>query len=602
MSSTWRSPLPAILLLACTAIASGTASADEAEERDLEPIARSVVFLDPSVGRPPLDAATDTAIQGEIQRAFASLGTVEDARERLVHHFGLVAVPALQRVLAANRNVTEVWNTALTIAALRDLEGPAFELLAALRPLVKVLDSGGDAHTNAMAALALGCFHYHQGALPTRYTAKPAPGTQLPASVPGVESERRRAAEALRDGRRLLATNLDHELMFFRIAASFAMAKMGGAQVARDFFAVDPPAANPQPRRARLLASAFLGAPDAKAYRGHLLGVTAKAAQTNEEASAALAMAVAMLQQEPADWTRDAKDVLRHLRGTGTSLPEAAAERVFAQGVCAYVNQATSAWDDVWAVATRATADEDVAGAAAQILVHCHVPAVEARIINMLVNPSKKPHLPVLAMVLLRAGEAGNADALPKLAEWLRERGRRPAANARWDPRWYAIVGLLRALEQGRIKPQEERVLVVDALLRAAGGTLDKDATVRGPLRALLAVHGEKLKAADETALYRLPRVEVARIERSFDCPYGLLARDAVDACVDRVNGMVEDIFGLRNVPAWKPGADNSKYQPQRYLKRYLARYPYFSRLEFRSERGRRAEPALADGVPGIDR
>lgn len=598
MSPARRLTLSACLLLVCLGTGLRGAAASEGEERDLEPVPRGVVFSDPAQQRPPLDPETDTAIRGEIQRAFASLGSVVEARELIVRRYGLVSVPALRDVLDANRNVTEVWNACLTVAALRDLEGSAFELLPTLKPLVKVLGGSGDPHTNAMAALALGCFHHHQEQLADRH--RDAPGRNTP--LPGVVTTHRRAAEALREGRRHLANTLEHPHFFLRIAVMFAMAKMGGEAITRDFFAADGAAANPEPRRARVLASAFLGAPDPQVYRKHLLGVEAKAAQTTEEASAALAMAVAMLQEQAPDWTRDADDVLRHLRGTGVAQPAAGAERIFGIGVCAHVNQATAAWDDVWDAATRATADEKVVAAASQILVHCRIPAVERRMIDLLVKPSKTPHLPVLAMVLLRGGMAGNADALPEVCEWLRTKSRRPAAKSSWDPRWYAVVGLLRALNQGHIKSVAERTMVIEALRKAASNTLDKDAGIRAPLQAMLAVHGDKLATSNPSALYLLPRAELERVERGFACPYGLLARDPVDACVDRVNAMVADIFGLRNVPPWKPGGDNSKYQPQRYLKRYLARYPYFSRLEFRIERGRRAEPALRPDDQGIDR
>ena len=598
MSSARRIHLSALLLLACLGGGLRSAAAAEGEERNLEPIPRSVVFADPGGQNPPLDAATDREVRGEIQRAFASLGSVVDARELLVRRYGLVTAPALRDVLQENKNVTEVWNVALTVAALRDLEGSAFELLPVLKPLVKVLGGSGDAHTNAMAALALGCFHYHQEDLPPRYRG--APGRAGP--LPGVETTHRRAAEAMRDGRRLLASYLSHETFFLRIASTFAMAKMGGPEVAEEFFRVDAPAANPEPRRARILASAFLGAPDPRAYQKHLLGVEAKAAQRTEEASAALAMAVAMLQEEPADWTRDAKSVLKHLRGTGVAQPEAQMERVFGIGVCAHVNQSNEAWNDVWDEAMRASTDRGVAGAAAQVLVHCELPSIEERMIALLVNPTKTPHDPVLAMALLRGGASGHADALPKIGDWLKSRSKRPAANSRWDPRWYAIVGLLRAFHEGRIKSKAEREQALVYLRKAVGTTIPKEVPIHGQLQSLLEVHGERLARAEPTALYLLPRASLERVESSFTCPYGLLERDLIDACVSRVNNMVMGIFRLFGVPAWKPGGDNTKFQPERYLKRYLQKYPYFSRLEFRTERGRRAEPALATGDAGIDR
>jgi len=64
---------------------------------------------------------------------------------------------------------------------------------------------------------------------------------------------------------------------------------------------------------------------------------------------------------------------------------------------------------------------------------------------------------------------------------------------------------------------------------------------------------------------------------------------------------MVYEIFNLKGI-TWKQGGDNTKQQPERYLKRYLEAYPYFTRLEFLTERGRRAPAALPPGVEGLDR
>ncbi|MDA1194980.1 MAG: hypothetical protein O2894_07315 [Planctomycetota bacterium] len=585
------------LLLAASLPWARGAVAEEPGDREYEPLARDVVFADPAQGR--LDPETDREIRDEIQRAFASLGSVVEARALLVQRYGLVCVPALADVLHAANNVPEVWNTLLTVGALRDQEGPAFELSPILRPLVKVLQSTGDPHTNGMAALALGCFHYHQAELPERYRE----GRDEYVAVPGVAVQWRRGAEALLEGRRELARQLEDPSAFTRIAATFALAKMGGREAAREFLSHDAPAANPEPRRARLLARAFLAADDAKAFERVLWGVESKAAQTNERASAALAVAVATLQEIPPDWAVDTERVLRHLRGTGTGLPEERAERIFAEGACAWLNQDSDAWRALWDEAVRASAEDLVATAAAQILVHCPDAEIGERMLRAATGSSRALKPSVLSLVLLRTGESGQSDGLASLAEWLRVKSKRPAPDVRWDPRWYAAIGLLRALHAGRIKPQPERQLVVDALRKAAGGTLDKDAGLRAVLSGLLEVHGDRLVNAEEGALYRLPRPEVDRAEASFVCRYGLLTADPVDACVLRLNAMVADIFGLENIPPWKAGGEgNREGQPQRFLKRYLEAYPYFSRLEFRTERGRRPAPALAADAKGIDR
>ena len=66
------------------------------------------------------------------------------------------------------------------------------------------------------------------------------------------------------------------------------------------------------------------------------------------------------------------------------------------------------------------------------------------------------------------------------------------------------------------------------------------------------------------------------------------------------MNDAVWEIFGLNALTPNKPG--EVRQQPQRYLKRYLEVYPYFSRLEFLSERGFRPLPAYEPGPLVIDR
>jgi hypothetical protein len=165
-----------------------------------------------------------------------------------------------------------------------------------------------------------------------------------------------------------------------------------------------------------------------------------------------------------------------------------------------------------------------------------------------------------------------------------------------WDPRWYAAVGLLRALHDGRIRARASRERAVDSLRYAVGRgkVLDRRAAFRDALDALLEAHGDALAAADEASLYRLPLAALRRVEESVDCPYGLLAPDLVGACVHRVNAMLEIAFGLDGIKEGTPDKPNVEKQPEKHLKRFLDDYPYFTRLEFRERRGVR-EPARLD-------
>ncbi len=599
MFSAWR--LVSCLLL--TVVLPWQAPAAAEESHDLEPLARGVVFSDPAAGRTPLDVETDRQLRVEIQRSYASLGSVVHARRLHVHRFGLVSVPALVEVLNTSKNVPERWNAALTVAALRDLNGPAYELKLAPAALLKVLRGEGDVHTNAMAALALGCFHAHEAVTPPQ----PADAKSSDyVALPGVAQRATRSAAALRNARDELARRIEDPLTFMRVAAMFSLAKMGGVE-ARDAFlgrTIDL-SVTPALLRAYLLACAFLGVEDGSICLDALAGrIGGKAADTSQQATAALATAVALLRDERPAWVSGTDDLLRSLRGVAVTQATEQAERVFAQGVFAFVNQSEDTWHDIWRIAITTSTKGMVAAAAAQILAHCPVSSIERDMVRWVVTPPKQLDPAVQALVLLRAGAGGRPAAISALAsDWLKNRAKRPAANARWDPRWYAAIGLLRALSHGRIRPQADRRRVLEALQKAVATTLDKEAAIREPLRQLLQVHGAKLVEAEESSLYLLPPAARLRVESSFVCKYGLLARDAIDACVGRVNDAALDTLGLNNIEAWKPGAaTNAKKQPERYLKRYLKEFPYFSRLEFFVERGRRPPAVLPEGAQGIDR
>ncbi len=588
-----RPPRPLCLLVAALVLLGAGPRATAEDDRELEPIPRIVVFADPAEGG--RDMQTQREVEFETQRSFASLGNVVRGRELLVRRFGILSVSRLVDLLQKNKAQSQVWNSALTVGALRDTEGPALELKAALRPLVRIVATSPNPHERAFAAIALGCFHWPESEVPELYRER----ADWYAAVPGPERRTVRGARALQDARKELVRLSNDKVAFTRVAALLALAKMGGPDVRQAYLAhkLDP-FANPAPHRADLLARALLVAGDVKPYLNGL-----REEETPIRASAALAISVALLQEKRAPWTTDSSTVLKVLKG-GTIKAHLAdgAEAVFARGVCALQNQANDEWREIWRLATQHTTERHVAEAAAQILRFCELPWLRKAIVTWAVQPLVDLKPSVLAMVLLRAGEQGSPEALEALVKWLESRSKRPTPTARWDPRWYAAVGLLRALHAGRIRPQSDRARVVEALRKAASQILDRKAPFRAALTKLLDGHGDRIAKADESALYRLPLPALRRIESAFVCPHGLMTRDAIDACVRRVNANVQDLFGLNGIIPWKPSEPQTKQMPERFLKRYLDSYPYFSRLEFRERRGARPHPRLGADKQGIDR
>ncbi len=582
----------ALLLAVCGFTPSGAAAEDE---RDLEPLPRVLVFPDPAEVDRHLQ--TSRTIEDQVQRNFASLGTVAGARHVLVRRFGVLSMPALMALLRKDNAETQGWNAALTVAALREVHGPAIEIKPALRPLVRTLTGSAKPHDRAFAALALGCFHWPEADLPKIYAERAG----YYDAVPGTGKKLRTASEALKQARTRLVDRCNDKQAFMRVAALLALAKMGGPDVRTlhagrtlDAFA------NANPQRAAMLTDAFLGTGKLKT----LLQAT-RDEDRRVRAAAALAMAVAILQERPATWTRDHDVLLKAVRFNGTSYDrvlEDGAEAVFARGVIALQRQSNDEWKKLWALATGATTKALVAESAAQTLRFCDVPWFRDAVVLWATKPPTDLKPSVLALVLLRAGELGSPDAIDGLVEWLRIKSRRPVPNERWDPRWYAAVGLLRALQEGRIRPKKDRVRVIEALRKSVAQVLDRKCALRAALALVLEGHGKRIAEADESAVQRLPLASLRAVERSFRCPHSLLSRDVIDTCARRVNDMVHDSFGLSGIIPGKPGEPPTKQMPERYLRRYLDAFPYFSRLEFRERRGARPYPTLRDPEQGIDR
>jgi len=392
---------------------------------------------------------------------------------------------------------------------------------------------------------------------------------------------------------RTLAARLGDDNDGVRTAAVLALAKRGG-DGARAALPATALGLGYEP--SRLLAWAFLEHPDpAPLYAG------LADPRTSMRAVAALAFAVALLQESPAAWTEPTPEnrrrILGALGGPRILSLDDGAEAAFARGVCAERWQDADEWKWLWRRISLANTEDPVAVAACQALVHCQEDWFPDEALRA-VRAGGRLKDPVLALLLLRLGADGGEAGVEACAKWLTSKSMRPAPDERFDPRWYAAAGLLRALRDGRVRTPAARAEALEALRRSLR-VMSPDASARIELERVLQAHGDRLESEPS---HLLPAAEVQSFESACRCPYGLLVRDIVDACVHRVNAFVSGAFGLTNLPEGG-GVDMTRLQPQRYLKKYLEAHPYFSRLEFRDGRGMRPHPRLdASGPEALDR
>ncbi len=550
---------------------------------DLEPVPPALPFPDPAWR--DMDPETDQQVRSLIRDHFAELGGVQLARRRLVLRFGLLAAPAL--AAQDGGNVTQTWNAALTLGALRDVWGPAPELSVALDPLTRLLTTdSNEIHLRAFAALALGCWHFPQG----RAAAARGPDA-APTAVPGPREQAERTRAAMEASTRALANRLADDNEVVRTACLLALAKRGGPEALEAVRANVGAGVGVGQRQARLLALALLETPDP----GPILDAIVQD-DRRVRAAAALAVALSLLVESPPPWTEGTEENRRRLLAALTGphiLPDKAdlAEATFARGVCAHRWRDPAEWRALWDRALLASSQERVAEAAAQTLLFCPEPWLleEAR---RALKRGLAVKRPVLAMLLLRVAAEGSQEGVDVCMPWLKSKARRPTPDDRWDPRWYAIAGFLRALRDGRLKAQAARVEVVEALERCAATVLSRKAAPRAALERLLADHGERLKGARPEVL---PAAEVAGFEAACACPSGLFGADLEALGLWRAARMVDECFYLDSVVETST-ADLTRHQPQRYLLRYLEEFPYLGRLELRDERGRRPPETLDAG------
>ncbi len=540
--------------------------------------------------KPDDPAAAD--IEDVIQGSFGDVNKVVEGREALVKRFGLWSLPALAQRVDRDANEPQTWNSALTIGALRRTHGAAPAFWPAVAPLVKLLKASSETWRAVDAALALGCF-YGPESVPVGLHEDP-------------DGPAARARAALTEGRLALLDALSAEKWEVRAAAALALAKNGGFDVGSQFverLKKAPPPANPAPEVANLIALGLLpGSDDGRLQRA------LSDSDTRVRAGAALGIAcwaTTVAVGTPDSQARFKAPALdRALQPTNTSalrmVQKDGAAAVYARGILGLLGSTPGVWADLYRLATAATPEKEVALAAAQALLFCPDPTIVEQMWRLAERGRSGSALeePVLAAFLVRVGSDGTIDGVKTCAKFLRDRARLPRGRLDYDVRYHATVGLVRALEAGRMD-DDARFEAIGALNDALRGGLLRDPLEPREGRSFRAVlEKDVMDPWRATLPERLPVGSSARLEAVFTDPDALLARDAIDTTVDRLNDEMRDLLGLNNLvkAASGGGAGGARVvsrdeTAQRFLLRWLDRYPYFTRLDLRRDRGRAPRP-----------
>lgn len=547
-------------------------AASHADDRDLEPAPPWVFFDTP-------DPETAEEIAGLVAW-FDQLNRVKDARAALVMRYGVLSVGRIVQVLGAEgrqaRNEPHTWNVALTAYALRSTYGNARELWPLVEPLTTLLDEGAEPYRRAFAALSLGTFRGPRFAPPS-----PARMHSRLGRVPEDEL-RKDLAEALK----ALSRHVADFHPSVRVAVALALGK-SGAPAARELLNPEARLQGPvadavvAPRQAVLLAVGLLPGQD-----DELLLLTAlRDEQRDIRRAAALAVALQVLHDHRPGWTNAPERVLRVLK-TGVIVKmhlEDGAEAVFARGVLAAQGLAPSEWEELFELAQRPSTEKPTARAAAQCLLFCRRPEFPARVLRSVQEGvDLKPT--VLAAFLLLLGTNGTPEGVEVCRRYLSNKGLRPKGKPGWDVRFFAAVGLLRALASGRLSDEELRGKALGALDDGLKRSLQP-----GPFREALAdVLDNERRQLTEDRHYTLPEARVSTVESSFYDPHGLFAQDIRDMAVVRLNDMVPVVFNVNSLKPGQPGDRDKSEIPRRFLKACQEQFPYFTRLDLKADRGRR--------------
>jgi hypothetical protein len=548
-------------LLAALATVGGTV---RAEEPNLEPRPPMVFFTEPD---PRTAEEIDAVVAG-----LGDLGKVADSRALVVERFGIVSVPAVVRELRRPNNVPLTWNCALTVSVLRDRLGAARELHSALEAVEPLL-TDPEPYTRAFSLLAAGSFH---GA------DMIAPETSDDAGE--VRDRVQRVRDALQRIGRQMAYKLDDDAPEVRVAAALAIGKRGGDEFTRAALHEPHTTAAVEPRQALLLAIGLRpGAEDEERLLREL-----KDEERRIRRAAALGFALQAASDADVAWLRGHERILKALRSDPVQPAlEDGAEAVHARGVIAWRVQDTEEWRAIYAIAVQARSEKETAEAAVQTLLFCGQPWFSEAAVDALKTIGLM-HAPVVAAFLLDAGRSARRDGVEVCREYLGNPGRHPAGDEKWDVRYHASVGILRALAEGRHESPELRRAAIEALEAGV-----KRGLPGGEFRTRLARVLERNRAALDDPAFRLPDGEVRWVEDGCSCPWSLLAREMPEIVVFRLNALVPLLFHvrpLRNVPGQPVRTDT----PQRFLKACLDAYPYFSVLELRADRGRRPPVTMA--------
>jgi len=346
------------------------------------------------------------------------------------------------------------------------------------------------------------------------------------------------------------------------------------------------------PRQAILLAIGLLPGQDDE----QLLREALRDEQRDIRRAAALAVAIQILHDHRPGWANAPERMLRALKSERVKLHlEDGAEAVFARGILAAQGLATPEWDELFSLAQKPSTEEEAARAAAQCLLFCESPGFHDRILRSVQEGvDLKPT--VLAAFLLLLGTDATAEGVEVCRQYLSNKGLRPKAKPEWDVRYFAAVGLLRALAAGRLSEGELRAKVLS--------TLDvglKKGLQPGPFRdALAEVMDNERRQLAEDPYYTLPETRVASVEAAFHDPHGLFAKDVRDMAVVRLNDMVPVVFNVNQLKPGQPGDRDKSEIPRRFLKACQEQFPYFTRLDLKADRGYRPPEVMPRSDPKL--
>jgi hypothetical protein len=575
---------------------------------DLEPTPPPIFFPEP-------DPQTAEQIEDLIDNSFGDQNKVVAARETLVRRYGLVSLPALVRRVESGGNEAETWNAALAIGMLRAALGPAPEFAPAIAPLTRLLKAA-EPWRRTFAALALGAFH-----------GPDSIGTGSSRRAEAKDDPRARHRAALNDATHALVAALSDDNIPVRAAAALALGKVGGMttwHATIEKMRSAPHEASTDARVAALLCLGLL--PGSDETRPAL---ALKDEDRHVRAAAALAIALRHVAVSHGGAPRDAQAAGRaasldaRLRNAEIRTNEVdGAEATYARGALGYLAMDPNApvWADLYRIALNPATDRLTVLAAAQALLFAPPEAVgtrgDLRLRDEMAEFAGRDNVghalkePVLAAFLTVVGSEGTPAGVRACARYLKHVDREPRGKPDYDVRYHAAIALVRALEAGRVATPEARAEAVDALVEAARVGLPRpppDARgLRDELRDLM--HPQQRAALLSDATARLPEGSARRLEGHFRDPDALLAADAIDVVVDRLNDAMRGVFGLDNLTkaggALKPEGANTSQTPLRFLKGWLEQRPYFARSDLRPLRGRTpaAPPPPADDPKEIDR